>query len=128
MKLKPCPFCGGEATTSHGVDDDTLEQFFFVSCEYCGSRTRKFHRYRYGEEYERKAIEAWNRREPIDKIVEQLEEQKDKHEKLGIEASKLCTFERLEARPIVFDEKMCHEKAVEVLDKAIEIVKGGSDE
>ena len=58
----------------------------------------------------------------MDKVVEQLEEQKEIHEKLGFEVSKLCVFERFEARPTVFDEKMCHEKAVEVLGDAIEIV------
>ena len=60
-ELKPCPFCGGKATTSHGVAV-TTEHFFFVSCEKCHSRTGNAYKWQYGENYEQKAIEAWNRR------------------------------------------------------------------
>ena len=126
MELKKCPFCGGEAEFRTNLIDVTggWRTVVYVWCPTCEARS---HRVFYTAESDKiEAAERWNRREPMDKVVEQLEEQKDKHEKLGIEASKLCTFERLEARPIVFDEKMCHENAVEVLDKAIEIVKGGA--
>ena len=70
-ELKPCPFCGGEATTSHGFN--TAGQYFFISCEECGCRTRDFYKWYDGENYEIKAVEAWNTRKPIDEIVEQLE-------------------------------------------------------
>ena len=57
--------------------------------------------------------------ERMDSIVEQLEEQKAKHERLVDYEAELGTFV----------EKMQHKKAVEVLDKAIAIVKGAmSDE
>lgn len=71
-ELEPCPFCGGEATTSHG--SNAAGQFFFVSCEECGCRTRDFYKWFDSENYEIKAVEAWNTRKPIDEIVEQLEE------------------------------------------------------
>ena len=62
MKLKPCPFCGGEA---RWVNDDES----WIKCSYCGVETMYF-------DDTQEAIEAWNRREPIDEIVEQLEERK----------------------------------------------------
>ena len=62
MKLKPCPFCGGEAGVSERYDE-----YCAVRCITCGAKTN-FSMTKKG------AIEAWNRREPMDKIVEQLEE------------------------------------------------------
>lgn len=56
MKLKPCPFCGGEAKAYNGQ----------VVCTKCWSGSAC-------EDTTEKAIETWNRREPMDKIVEQLE-------------------------------------------------------
>lgn len=63
MKLKPCPFCGGEAKLTVFLGK------LCVACTNClgaivpsVGMTKK------------EAIEAWNRREPIEKIVEQLEE------------------------------------------------------
>ena len=60
-KLKPCPFCGGNASTSHGVEC-TSGQYFFVACDRCHCRTKKFFNWVYGESYEQKAIGAWNSR------------------------------------------------------------------
>ena len=57
MKLKPCPFCGGEAKAYNGQ----------VVCTKCWSGSAC-------EDTTEKAIETWNRREPMDKVVEQLEE------------------------------------------------------
>lgn len=48
-KLKPCPFCGGEAEFISGVG------FFCVSCSFCCGETNL---YNTGQE----AIEAWNKR------------------------------------------------------------------
>ena len=48
MELKPCPFCGGEATI---MGDD----YFWASCKYCCAETL-------GSEDVQEAIEAWNRR------------------------------------------------------------------
>ena len=55
-ELKPCPFCGGEATlVAYGVN----REYEVVQCLECGARTRLFNPeiFRGGN-----AIEAWNRR------------------------------------------------------------------
>jgi Lar family restriction alleviation protein len=49
-KLKPCPFCGGEAC----VYSDGWGVWFGVSCK-CGHHTDEFRT-------EQEAIEAWNKR------------------------------------------------------------------
>ena len=72
MKLKLCPFCGGEAAVWSGnIDDDCFDVYYDVYCMDCNCMTPKFHT-------EESAIVFWNRREPIDKIVEQLEETFDR--------------------------------------------------
>lgn len=63
MKLKPCPFCGGEAN----IQEDNLFGTFIPYCPNCLTQKGRF-------SSRESAIEAWNRREPMDKIVEQLEE------------------------------------------------------
>lgn len=50
-KLKPCPFCGGQASCE--IPDGEL--FWFAECEDCGNMTS-------GRVYESKAIERWNAR------------------------------------------------------------------
>lgn len=92
MKLKPCPFCGGEAEL---WDNKLTHRLYGVICKKCDCMTPCF-------ESEVEAIEAWNRRKPIDKIVEQLEESKAKD---GLPAD------------IVWNN---------ALRVAIEIVKGGA--
>ena len=65
MKLKPCPFCGGEAYTTYEDCYGLYHNDYFVCCDKCGLQfgfTNQF-------ESEEEAIEAWNRREPIDKVV-----------------------------------------------------------
>lgn len=62
MKLKPCPFCGGNAELWDTEDVQYPYQIVCMSC-FCGTDEKT---------YKESAIEAWNRREPIDKIVEQL--------------------------------------------------------
>lgn len=64
MKLKPCPFCGGEKieTVEFEVAGSDLTYVVCVNCGSCG----KLH-------HQKQAIEAWNRREPIDKIIAKLE-------------------------------------------------------
>lgn len=47
-KLKPCPFCGGEAAIE-GI------QYFIVKCTECGAETR-------GDKPKARAIAQWNRR------------------------------------------------------------------
>ena len=65
-KLKPCPFCGGEAMLrNRGMNTQN-----YVVCENCGAVSKI-------TETEADAIKAWNKRSYIDEIVEQLEEEKN---------------------------------------------------
>lgn len=78
MKLKPCPFCGGEAEFRTNLIDviGGWHTVVYVWCPTCEARS---HRVFYTAEYDKiEAAERWNRREPIDKIVEQLEDEKEK--------------------------------------------------
>jgi hypothetical protein len=82
IELKPCPFCGGEAetyeceTSNDIYDIDTLGyvdteyyMVYGVGCCNCGCVIAEM-------KTEEKAIEAWNTRKPMERIVEQLEELK----------------------------------------------------
>lgn len=59
-KLKKCPFCGGEAELIGN-------RFFRVMCTECNAHIEDF-------ETAIEAITAWNTREPIERIVDRLEE------------------------------------------------------
>lgn len=99
-KLKPCPFCGGEATIWSGpIEDDYFNTYYDVYCTECNCMTPKFHT-------EESAIQFWNRREPIDKILEQLE----------------VEVERARPHGLYIAERR---NIMQGLLKAIEIVKGG---
>lgn len=57
IELKPCPFCGGEATMVKGIVMGTNT----FTCGKCGADVMFF-----GAELDaKKAIEAWNRRSVI---------------------------------------------------------------
>lgn len=63
-KLKPCPFCGGEAEFCKTTVPNTITIGTFVQCINCGVRTRYV--IDLGDEY---TIINWNRRtnnEPTD--------------------------------------------------------------
>lgn len=105
-ELKKCPFCGGEAEfyrtpiKSNGGWCDSV----VVRCKECEARTNRVLynsvKHPNDEEY-MEAAEAWNRRAPLDHIIERLEESMPQ----GIELS--------------------HERYLQylALDKAIEIIK-----
>lgn len=110
-RLKPCPFCGGEA----GIRDLKIKIpydgiAYFVECCKCDVRG--------GISYDGKqaAIEAWNTRKPMDRIVEQLEKWKqeadEQYEDTDSELYKMASVGKYHA-----------------YKQAIEIVKnGGKDE
>lgn len=67
MRLKPCAFCGGKGEL---WNNKLTYRLYCVICEECDCMTPYF-------TTREEAIEAWNRREPIDEIVEQLDRAKD---------------------------------------------------
>jgi hypothetical protein len=71
-ELKKCPFCGGEATTYKNKAG-----FFGVMCKdtpFCCTMT--------GYNTREKAIEAWNTRKPVERVIERLEAFKETHAKM----------------------------------------------
>ena len=55
-ELKPCPFCGGEATFGGSEHVKPYDKpYWYVVCFNCGASV-------YGNEDKEKAVEAWNRR------------------------------------------------------------------
>lgn len=104
IKLLPCPFCGGEAKVKVSWrNEDT-----YVECRNCYSRTDGFG-------LEECAIEQWNTRKPIDRIVAELEEEKHIHTKM-YRLSEYREYPEIKTR---------HEVIMHNLDKAIEIVRKG---
>ena len=53
--FKPCPFCGGAASTGHSIFTKSVQDFFSVACVDCGSRLGDF------RDIE-KAVQCWNER------------------------------------------------------------------
>lgn len=107
MQLKNCPFCGGEAQKQ--AQEVNGLRAIYVVCEKCGASSGiyKTRKPRVKDE-ENPAIKAWNRREPIDKIVEQLEEN-----------WQIVRGNYAIERSGYFEGKM------DAYDRAIEIVKSG---
>lgn len=69
-KLKPCPFCGGEATIMPRYrDEETGELKQDVCCRGCDCSTDVY-------SVEKQAIQAWNNRQPLQDVLEQLEKEK----------------------------------------------------
>lgn len=68
-RLKPCPFCGGEASIkiSYITQEGVVVGKYKSLCNECQCTKEGF-------DTKREAIKAWNIRKPMDRIVEQLEE------------------------------------------------------
>lgn len=91
IKLLPCPFCGGEAI----LETDKIgneQKLYYVSCkddcitQYGYSSTKEY------------AIEKWNTRKPIERIVERLEEEKQRLKKvknncIALSDNEVCDIE-----------------------------------
>ena len=116
-KLKPCPFCGHEVKVGGPEDwkptfydpDSGGEPYYFY-CE-CGLNfwTNCY-------EYE-DAVKTWNTRKPMDKVVEQLEDNRAVSQ-LKFLLSVSDPFQKnLETRLGMYL----------AFNKAIEIVKGGAE-
>lgn len=111
-ELKPCPFCGGEAVINviepHEHVVVNLPPYpggAFIECTGCTCAM--------SGQSEEEVIEAWNTRKPIDKVVEQLEEEQDNAGRLSGYFYNHNTYETC--------------GYMEGLGKAIEIVKGGAE-
>lgn len=59
-KLKPCPFCGGEAYSSYG------DACWYVMCFDCNAKLTQYMGFEYGAEpmkkYRKMVIDKWNKR------------------------------------------------------------------
>lgn len=71
IKLLPCPFCGGEAhIEEHKFWDEKAKGFtvqtYGVVCDNCCSMSWRHHRHK------EKAIEQWNTRKPMERILTRL--------------------------------------------------------
>ena len=64
-RLKPCPFCGGEAICIERASN--YPYIYGVMCMDCHCRTS------FGKDTD-KVIKTWNTRKPMERIVEKLEE------------------------------------------------------
>lgn len=58
IKLKPCPFCGGEARILHNYAGG---EWSYAECKVCRCSTEKFMK-SFAVASDEQAIEAWNRR------------------------------------------------------------------
>lgn len=69
MKLKPCPFCGGEATIKEGKRNDANVTYKtkYVQCVGCGTKTQEKISDGYYGLYctDEEISELWNTRKPI---------------------------------------------------------------
>lgn len=75
IKLLPCPFCGGEATPVYCENGNRytsnilyLSKRGTIKCKKCNLTLPRVY------SKVSKAIEAWNTRKPMERIVERLEE------------------------------------------------------
>lgn len=114
-QLKPCPFCGGEAFMESWVARKGFEAN--VHCNSCSAMVYTI-TYDFEEQAEKNAIEQWNRREPIDKVVEQLEEMKILCNEIAIEAIEEMNDLQLQ---------VAARNQVVAFAEAIEIVKGDKE-
>ena len=81
--LKPCPFCGGEAEVVL-IPNRFIDNEYIVCCSSISCAIRpKTNRFR----CEKKAIEAWNTRKPMEAVVAKLEEKRLTSQSARMESS-----------------------------------------
>ena len=105
-ELKRCPFCGGEATLTNKLSKDEYGQRLWnVCCFGCANRTSSY----WDKEI---AIEAWNTRKPLERVIERLE----KERRLADEEKERCAMESL----FQFDRAVGYSNGI---FNAIELIK-----
>lgn len=110
IKLLTCPFCGREATTSEKEGIKNMPHGWgWVGCRCC----RVFMNYSHGYRGKRLAIEAWNTRKPMERIIEQLEDAQDEY------------YRKYHDEHV---DIMYNEGKSDGMQVAINIVKGGADD
>ena len=73
IKLLPCPFCGGEAKV-----ESTLKDRYRVICK----RYRECGATQLYANSKEEAIESWNTRKPMERIIERIENARQKYQRL----------------------------------------------
>lgn len=84
-KLKPCPFCGGEAKKNM-AKTETGELKYYISCQKCYARSRSFT----FTQNEEAAVKAWNRRNGSQTYKEYFEENIPQDAFPHIDRSSIC--------------------------------------
>ena len=107
IKLLPCPFCGGEVKM-YSTKIDAIQECHDFHCDSCNMTIS----YDYTNKQE--AIEAWNTRKPMERIVERLEEEL----KLADEIKEKCAREN----QLMFDNAKGYATGI---SNAIYILKAG---
>ena len=75
-KLKPCPFCNGQARLYSTYSYKTASQYVLVKCTYCNAASRSYYSREDPKKANwdtiacRRATNAWNRRQGQEIIIE----------------------------------------------------------
>ena len=84
IKLLNCPFCGGEAE----LNKNYKVKMYSVQCKDCKCMTTFQFDFGEGEEISKnKAVEIWNTRKPMERILERLEDLEKYTEQKAIDVS-----------------------------------------
>lgn len=90
LRIKPCPYCGGKATTKKSYISHWRADFGYVICEKCGARGRTVYiRSAMPEECKKKAIEYWNMRTSDNTAISDTLELQDENNNMSGIVSKV---------------------------------------
>lgn len=102
-ELKRCPFCGGEAVTAEAYNIKLKKFLPIVKCFDCGCKTPM------AETFE-EAIDAWNTRKPMERILDRLEECKETHDRRLLSKKETASFK---IKELQFSG--CYQNAIEIV-------------